>query len=111
MSMQDTSLLAYFGEVVHKLGVKQKEVLECLRFNGPMTNSEIANKLKRPINTITPRCKELRDRKLVVEAGNVSCSITGRTAKLWRAVAVDRKPAQRELLEIKSRQDSIWLNT
>ena len=85
-NVADTSLHSYFGEVIYKMGDKQKQVLECLMFHGAMTNSEIAKKLGWAINTVTPRNVELRERKLIEEAGIATCSVTGRAAKLWKVV-------------------------
>ena len=48
------------------------------------TNTELADDLHWPINTVTPRVKELRGHFLVVEMCKRKCYITGRTAIEWR---------------------------
>jgi len=79
---QATSVLAWRSEVKPTLGTRQQSVLDALR--GDMTNSEIALKLGVPINTITPRIFELREKGLVVEFTKRKCRVTGRTAISWK---------------------------
>lgn len=83
MNIQPTSLQAYFGEILPDLGRRQKAVLEVFTM-GSFTNAELANLLQWPINTITPRVKELRDLGLLVEDSIRKCSSTGRNAKAWK---------------------------
>lgn len=79
--MQTTSLIAYRDEVKPHLGERQKAVYDVLTHD--MTNSEIAQRLQSPINTITPRIFELREKKLVREWGKRKCKVTGRLAIAW----------------------------
>ena len=66
--IQQTSLEAY--EVIYDdLGNRQKEVLDCIKDNPGICNKEISEKLLLPINCVTGRTKELRDKGLVVFAG------------------------------------------
>lgn len=48
-----------------------------------MSNREIAVYAELPINSVTPRCKELRDLGLVVEKGRVEDPITKKTVTVW----------------------------
>ena len=80
--MQLTSLLAW-NEVKHTLGPRQSAVLSVLETKGPCNNLEIARYLELPINSITPRCKELRLKGLVCEREQRPCSITGRQSIIW----------------------------
>lgn len=93
--MQPTSLEAY-EEVKKTLGTRQLRVLEKLDYNPTaMTNTELAYAMDLPINTITPRIFELRQKGLVKEHEKRKCTITGRTAIAWRVKNMD---------EIKERQ-------
>ena len=86
MAVEETSLAA-FEEVRETLGERQIIVLEALRRIQPATNSMIANYLKLPINTITPRIHELRNqKKRVTYAFTDICPITKRKAMFWRAL-------------------------
>ena len=64
------------------LSRRQAEVLECLKVYGAMTNLEIARKMGREINTITPRIYELRRKGLVCSAGS-KIDVTGHRAMVW----------------------------
>ena len=60
--VQTTSFLAY-QEIKPKLNKRQDEVYTLLlRIGYPRTNYEIAKALGRPINAITPRTLELREK-------------------------------------------------
>lgn len=84
-SMQrDTSRWAY-DLATQNLGAKQKEVLDCVRFFPDATNAEIAARLGWPVNRVTPRCLELREQGLILEAGRRRCKVTGNTAHAWKA--------------------------
>lgn len=83
MVVSDTSLLAYMAES-YSFSHKQSIVYAFLRGFGPKTNSEIAKGLGWPINTVTPRVKELRTIGIVVDGGIRACGITGRNAHVWR---------------------------
>lgn len=84
MTVQETSRLAYAQSVHHNLGERQHEVYEAFKsVSHSLTNSEIAEYLNKPINTITPRVFELRSYGLVMEDKKRTCSVTGRTAIAW----------------------------
>ncbi len=85
MSVQDTSLKAYFGEVVDTLGARQRAVLEAFTKKEDFTNAELAEFLQWPINTVTPRTNELVKRRLLIEAKRRACKVTGRTVIAWTA--------------------------
>ena len=67
------------------LSRRQAEVLECLKVYGAMTNLEIANRMRRQINTITPRTHELRLKGVVCPCGTKIDS-TGFRAHIWTLV-------------------------
>jgi predicted transcriptional regulator len=81
--IQETSLTA-FKEIIEELGDRQLQVLNAIKQIQPCTNSMIANYLMLPINTITPRCLELRNKKLVTYSHTDKCPITSRNALYWK---------------------------
>lgn len=93
--MQDTSLTAYYGEVLDSLADKHRQVLRVFAENPAMdfTNAELSRELEWPINTVTPRVYELRgedrhvpidhDNPLIVKTQRRQCTVTGRSALAW----------------------------
>ena len=85
MTVTNTSLRAYYDiKASGKLGKRQYQVLENLRYLRTATNTEVSVEARLPINQVTPRMLELRKAGLVVQAGQRACHVTGRTAKTWR---------------------------
>jgi predicted ArsR family transcriptional regulator len=85
MTVTNTSLKAYYDiKASGKLGRRQYQVLENLRYLKEATNTEVSVEARLPINQVTPRMLELRKSGLVVQASQRKCGITGRTAKTWR---------------------------
>lgn len=82
MSVQETSKEAYQSILEH-LGPKQQMLYDAFKEHGAHTNLEMAYQLHWPINRITPRCLELRDRGLIVEVERRPCRKSGRTAIVW----------------------------
>ena len=80
--VQDTSIRAYLE--ISDLGKRQKAVFEALQRMGHATNTMIAKELNLPINSITPRVFELRERNMVEGHYKAKCPLTGRTAIYWR---------------------------
>ena len=93
--IQSTSLQAY-ENVKKELGYKQLKVFYYLNEHISATNTEIANGLGLPINTITPRVFELRQKELVVEKEKRKCFITHRQAIAWKINT--EEPKQKEFL-------------
>ena len=85
MSVTSTSTESYI-KLRNTLGVKQGMVYDVLREIGPCSNRELAEHMNLPINTITPRIKELRDKEMVVEDGKGFDPKTKRKVILWKAV-------------------------
>ena len=81
-----TSLFAYHGEIMQKMGNKQKEVMEMFYISPEenMTNTELAEKLGWSINRVTPRVYELRIMSKLIEGEKRKCYITGRNAIAWK---------------------------
>ena len=86
MPVVDTSLLAY-TDIKAELGSRQKAILDVITYLGTCTNSEISKFSGLPINVVTPRVFELREKKCVVLNSKRECKVTGRLAMAWsRAV-------------------------
>jgi predicted transcriptional regulator len=83
--IQTTSVLAYYSQL-QTLGDRQIEVYKKLKEMGSATNNELAHALGKPINTITPRVFELREKGIVEECMKRACNITGRTAICWQII-------------------------
>lgn len=83
--VRDTSVAAYQDVQAH-LGEKQQVVLTVLQDTPNMTNTEIAQSLGWPINTVTPRVYELRNLGLVREIGKRMCKVTGKSVYAWEPV-------------------------
>lgn len=79
---QDTTLDAY-NSIREHLNEKQRKIRYVLQKFGPMDNEAIARALEWPINTVTPRVKEMRELGDVVEAGYTTTR-SGRKAHLWQ---------------------------
>jgi len=81
--VQETSLEA-LESIRPTLNSRQEEVYEWLKKWGPANNTMIGQSLKRPINSITPRIKELRNKKLVIESHKEECPLTKRKTIFWK---------------------------
>lgn len=83
---QQTSLSAFYEEILPTLGKRQVMVLEGLKRLETASNMMIAKSLGWSINCVTPRINELR--KLcpprVVDSGIMVCQVTGRKVHYWR---------------------------
>jgi hypothetical protein len=83
--VQDTSLAAYYSFTEDDLGERQLAVYNELS-KCPGSNKELAMRMHWPINTITPRCKELRDMGAVIEFGKQLDPKTNRQEMVWMAI-------------------------
>lgn len=79
---RDTSLHA-LASIKPTLSDRQAVVYGLLERSHALTNSEIARELGWSVNTVTPRCLELRNMGLVQAYGKRQCRVTGRTAYAW----------------------------
>ncbi len=82
--MQDTSLDAY-RTIKDQLNPRQQKIFDQLQISGSCTNEKLSDLLSLPINQITPRILELREKGLVKmmwqEPGK-----SGRMANVWGVV-------------------------
>jgi hypothetical protein len=81
--IQTTSLLAY-QEAKQDLGSKQQAVYEMIKAFGPMSNGQISVRINWPINCVTPRVKELREKFLVKKDHKGLDPNTKRTVIYWQ---------------------------
>ena len=82
--IRSTSKEAYKEELASgSICICQGLVLDVLK-TGDYNNREIAEKLNKPINSITPRTKELRAKGLVGKIGYKKDDKTNRKTILWR---------------------------
>jgi DNA-binding MarR family transcriptional regulator len=81
--MQDTSIEAFIQiNEDGTIGKRQAQVYEVLKM-GPKTNREISLYLHLPINSVTPRVFELREKGLVRRSGSKIDNITRKRAIIW----------------------------
>lgn len=83
--IQSTSLEAYL-EIQPELGSMQNMVYNLIKVYPGVSNIDISRMLRKPINSITPRVKELRDKGLVVCCGHKHDRITHRRMMKWKTV-------------------------
>ena len=94
--MTTTSLLAY-DDAKKGLGRKQQEVFRAIEEVGPATNKQLAEHLGWPINSITPRCLELRQKNKIYSCF-IADDIGGRKANYW-GTKTQKEEVQREYRE------------
>ena len=75
--VRPTSLLA-FADALEHIGLRQRDVLRAIEELEPCNNLMISKHLNIPINSITPRCQELRKMGLVKEYKIDICPFTKR---------------------------------
>lgn len=88
MSYQETSALAYASvkKNLPKLGQVQHQVFECIsKFPTGINNRMISEETKIPINVVTPRVTELREKGLVCLADKEVDPVTNRLTMLWKS--------------------------
>lgn len=84
MDTSTISIMAYRAFAPKDLSKRQNTVLAFLLKYGSMSNKDLAAKIGWPINTITPRVKELRDMGLVeLDTIHIDHN-TNRPEQVWR---------------------------
>jgi hypothetical protein len=83
-NVQQTSAVAYAS--LEDLGERQAAVRNAISTLGAACNAKIALYLDIPINQVTGRVFELRDKGLVKEAYKAIWPATGRNVIWWEAV-------------------------
>ena len=80
--IQQTSLDSW-DLTLPELGLRQRQVYDAL-FLRSSTNRELSVRLGLPINSVTPRVKELRDKGFVTENRIKHDDVTDRNVVEWR---------------------------
>lgn len=83
--VQSTSLEA-LASIIEIKESRQMEVFNVLKSYGPLSNLDISRILGLPINSVTPRVKELRDKNMVVFSDKKKDKVTNRTVMVWMVV-------------------------
>lgn len=82
--IQDTSLEAY-DNIQPTLGNRQRQILKVLeQFPQGRSNLSISRILGVPINSVTPRIKELRDLGIVIFSHYERDRVTNRNCMCWK---------------------------
>ena len=81
---RQTSLLAFHS--LKDLNGRQAQVYGVIRNHGPISNLQVAEILKMPINSIVPRVFQIRAKGLVQESHRSESPLTGRTVIFWQTV-------------------------
>lgn len=85
MTVQRTSLDA-FQILQPELGTMQNMVFNVLKMYPYSSNHDLSRILRKPINTVTPRVKELRDKGMVLHSGYKKDEVTGKRVMTWITV-------------------------
>ena len=85
MGVTQTSLEAY-EKTKPKAKTNREIVLEVIKKNKGITDAEIANRLRWPINRVTPRRNELANQGKILKMRKRTCKITNGTAYEWWAI-------------------------
>ena len=80
--IQLTSLEAY-DMIVSELGTRQQQVYNIIEQHSNVSNLDISRILNIPINSVTPRVKELRDMGFVKFCCHKQDRITKRKVMCW----------------------------
>lgn len=81
--IQQTSIEA-FQEYMPKLAVRQWMVYATLKQMGEASNTMISKRIGLPINQVTPRIHELREKGVVTLSKKDTCPVTLKTVLFWR---------------------------
>ena len=82
MNVQETSLEAY-ESIQPELGLMQQTVYDAIEQHEGISNLDISRILNIPINSVTPRVKELRDMNFVKFHNHKQDPITKRRVMTW----------------------------
>jgi len=83
--IQNTSIDAWV-ELQPELGTMQNMIFNIIKIYPGSSNLDISRITDKPINSVTPRVKELRDRGLVILSHYKTDRITNRKVMCWTAV-------------------------
>lgn len=81
--VQDTSLEAYYEDVLPNIGDRQRTVFNAIMELKEATDAELAVFLGLDNRSVAPRRNELMHMNRVIQVDKRKCKITGKTAKVW----------------------------
>jgi len=84
-SVQQTSLLAYY-DIYGSLGKRQEQVYIVIREKEAINNRMIGELLGLPINSVTPRVRELVEKGLVKQSHIAKDTVTNTKTIFWRII-------------------------
>lgn len=89
-----TSIMSYRALKREDLGDRQRIVYETIDAHPDRCNRELGELLDWPINTVTPRVKELREMGAVMQCGTKHDIATNRNVMTWETAVdiTDRRP-------------------
>lgn len=101
--IQQTSLLAFYS-LGAKLGKRQQQVFDAVCELGSASNEMIQKQTGLPINVVTPRVKELRD-KGYLGLERIGKSSAGRPVMYWSI----REPNDNKLKQIATESQAVYV--
>ena len=82
--MQDTTIESYVKlKSENKIQPRENQILNVFRTHGNLTDRELSQALRLPINSITPRRNMLVKKDKVVKKGRKYDTVTNRHVILW----------------------------
>lgn len=84
--VQDTSIQAY-RSILPNIGEKQQLIYDTIRnMISPPTDAEMAKYLDVDTRVVAPRRNELMHLGSIIEVGKRKCTVTHKTAKIWKVI-------------------------
>lgn len=83
--MNQNSLVAYTN-ILSKLSKRRMQVYSAIEYLESASNLDISKFTNLPINCVTGRTKELRDREVVMEDKKALCPKTNQMVSYWKVV-------------------------
>lgn len=96
------------------LSQRRRDVYDILYRYGPLSASEVCQRLSLPRDSISPRLSELQRLSIVKEFGTKSCGITGQTVTAWDVTGtlprgkLKSKPRRRWILAVNKEKIQVF---
>lgn len=112
---RETSKSAYQSIMANgTLSQRRRDVYDILYKYGPLSASEVCQKLSLPRDSVSPRLSELQRLSIVKEFGTKTCGITGQTVTAWDVTAslprgsLKAKPRRRWILALNKEKIQVF---
>jgi len=112
---RETSKAAYQAIMSNgTLSQRRRDVYDILYKYGPLSASEVCQRLSLPRDSISPRLSELQRLSIVKEFGTKTCGITGQTVTAWDVTAslprgsLKAKPRRRWILALNKEKIQVF---